>query len=125
MERLRFGVVSRYAIYSNLALIFCYTFLVQYLSARLSSLSRGSFYVASVVIAVGLCAMSDITAYDKLGARRQMVLSGIEFYRARPETNSPMADPVVERALPEEGEIERHILTRSIQKQIYTLPAKQ
>jgi hypothetical protein len=120
-----FGVVSRYAIYSNLALIFCYTFFVQYLSARRSSFKRGSFYVASAVIAICLCVMSDTIAYVRLGARRQMVLSGIEFYRARPETNSPMADPVVERALPEEGEIELHILTRAVQKHVYTLPPKQ
>jgi hypothetical protein len=120
-----FGVVSRYSIYSNLALIFCYTFLTQYLSTRWSRFNRGCFYVASVVIAVGICVMTDVSAYGKLGARRRMVLSGIEFYRAGPETNSPMVDPVAERALPGEREIELYILTRAIQTHIYTLPPKQ
>jgi hypothetical protein len=120
-----FGVVSRYSIYSNLALIFCYAFVTQCLSARRSSLQRGSFYVASVVIAVGIFVVSNVSAYGTLGARRRMVLSGIEFYRARPETNSPMVDPVAERALPGESAVERYVLTRSIQKHIYTLPAKQ
>lgn len=120
-----FGVVSRYSIYSNLALIFCYTFLTEYLSARRSSFTRGFFYLASVVVAVGICVMSNVSAYGTLGARRRMVLSGIEFYRARPETNSPMVDPVAERALPGESAVERNVLTRAIQKHIYTLPAKQ
>jgi hypothetical protein len=120
-----FGVVSRYSIYSNLALIFCYTFLTQYLSASRSRFNRGYFYVASVVVTVGLCVMSDISAYGKLGARRRMVLSGIEFYRARPETNSPMVDPVAVRALPGEKEIELQILTRAVQKHIYTLPPER
>jgi hypothetical protein len=120
-----FGVVSRYSIYSNLALIFCYTFLTRYLSTRRSTFNRNCFYLASVVIAVGMCVMTDISAYSRLGARRRMVLSGIEFYRARPETNSPLVDPVAARAIPGEKEAELYILTKAIQKHIYTLPPKR
>jgi hypothetical protein len=54
-----------------------------------------------------------------------MVLSGIEFYRACPEINSPMIDPLVERASPKEKAIEQTILTRAIQERIYALPPKQ
>jgi hypothetical protein len=120
-----FFVASRYSIYSNLFVIFCYAFLAQDLPRRLSGFSRKGFYITTVVIAAGLCFIADLSAYQKLGARRRMVLSGIEFYRARPEVNSPMIDPLVERTFPKEKANEQVILTRAIQERIYTLPPKQ
>jgi hypothetical protein len=54
-----------------------------------------------------------------------MILSGIEWYRARPEVNSPMVDPLVEQVIPEEKAAEKAILTQAIQKRIYSLPPKQ
>jgi hypothetical protein len=119
------AVRSRYSIYSNLFVIFCYAFLAQDLPRRLSGFSRKGFYITTVVIAAGLCFIADLSAYQKLGARRRMVLSGIEFYRARPEVNSPMIDPLVERTFPKEKANEQVILTRAIQERIYTLPPKQ
>ena len=38
------------------------------------------------MLAVCICVLADIHAYKKLGARRQMVLSGIALYRANPES---------------------------------------
>ncbi len=120
-----FFVASRYSIYSNLFLIFCYGFLAHDLPRRLPRFNRRRFYITSVVIAAGICFIADLGAYQKLGARRRMVLSGIEFYRARPEVNSPMIDPLVEATFPKEKAIEQGILTRAIQEHIYTLPPKQ
>jgi uncharacterized membrane protein len=120
-----FFVASRYSIYSNLFVIFCYAFLAQALPRRFSGFRRKGFYITSVVIAAAICFMADLGAYQKLGARRRMVLSGIEFYRACPEINSPMIDPLVERASPKEKAIEQTILTRAIQERIYALPPKQ
>jgi hypothetical protein len=61
----------------------------------------------------------------KLGARRQMVLSGIELYRANPEINSPMIDQNLLKGFPEERVYEQEALTNAIKKHIYTLPPKQ
>ncbi len=120
-----FATASRYSIYSNLLLIFCYSFLAHYLPRRSSTFNRRRFYVASVVIAIGICFMADVSAYEKLGARRRMVLSGIELYRAEPEVNSPLVDPIMESAFPKEKAVEQAILTKAIQEHIYALPPKQ
>ena len=120
-----FSTASRYSIYSNLMLIFCYSFLSRYLFSRSPTFSRRRFYTTSVVIAVGICLVADVSAYKKLAARRRMVLSGIEFYRANPEANSPMVDPLVEKTVPREKALERAILSQAIQKHIYTLPPEQ
>jgi hypothetical protein len=53
-----------------------------------------------------------------------MVVSGIEFYRASPEVNSPMVDPMVDNAFPKEKALEHDILRRAIQEHVYTLPPK-
>ena len=92
---------------------------------RSSIFSRRRLYVSSVVIAAFICLMADLNAYKKLEARRRMILSGIEWYRARPEVNSPMVDPLVEQVIPEEKAAEKAILTQAIQKRIYSLPPKQ
>jgi hypothetical protein len=54
-----------------------------------------------------------------------MALAGIELYRARPDINSPMIDPRIERSAPGEKAFEQGVLTEAIQKKIYTLPPKQ
>jgi hypothetical protein len=69
--------------------------------------------------------MADVSAYRKLGSRRRMVLSGIEFYRTQPEVNSPMIDPMVETSFPKEKAIEQTVLNNAVQKHLYTLPPKQ
>jgi hypothetical protein len=106
-------------------LIFCYSFLARYLPSRSPAFNRRRFYITAVVIAAGICSIADVNAYKKLESRRRMVLSGIEFYRAKPEVNSPMVDPLVERAFPGEKAVEQGILTEAIQKHIYALPPKQ
>jgi hypothetical protein len=63
-----------------------------------------------------------VHAYRKLGARRQMILAGIELYRANPETNSPMNDPNLEKGFETEQVYERDTLTKAIQQELYTLP---
>jgi uncharacterized membrane protein len=120
-----FSVASRYSIYSILLLTFCYAFLADYLSKRWSVENNNRFYVTCLVLAVTMCLSADGLAYRKLGQRRRMVITGIELYRARPQVNSPMVDPLVERVFPEEKALEQRVLTRAIQEHIYTLPPKQ
>jgi hypothetical protein len=120
-----FTIASRYSMYSNLLLIFCYSFLAHYLPRRWPGFNRRLFYTTAVVFAVGLCLMADVSAYRKLGSRRRMVLSGIEFYRTQPEVNSPMIDPMVETSFPKEKAIEQTVLNNAVQKHLYTLPPKQ
>jgi hypothetical protein len=120
-----FWIASRYSMYSMLLLIFCYTFLAQYLSRRSPGFDRRRFYAISIAVAFGVWLIANINAYKKLSARRQMVLTGIEFYRAAPETHSPMIDPEVEKDIPSEKMLEQVILTRAIQEGVYALPPKQ
>ena len=120
-----FTIASRYSMYSNLLLIFCYSFLAHYLPRRWPGFNRRLFYTTAVVFAVGLCLMADVSAYRKLGSRRRMVLSGIEFYRTQPEVNSPMIDPMVETSFPKEKAMEQAVLNNAVQKHLYTLPPKQ
>jgi hypothetical protein len=120
-----FSTASKYSIYSILMLIFCYSFVAEYLSSRWATIHRGRFYVTSVVAAAGMFLLVNVNAYKQLGARRRMVLSGIESYRANPEVNSPMVDPLVDRLFPKEKAAAQAILNRAIQEDIYTLPPKQ
>jgi len=119
-----FGIGSRYSIYSILVLIFCYSFLSQYLADRRPNFNRKRFSLACLGLAVCICLLADIHAYGKLGARRQMVLTGIELYRADPEANSPMIDQNLLKGFPAEREYEQKALTNAIQNHVYTLPPK-
>ena len=120
-----FAIGSRYSIYSVLVLIFCYSFLLQYLPNRWPAFSRRRFYIAGLLLAVSIFVLADIHAYKKLGERRQMILAGIELYRANPDRNSPMNDPNLETGFEKERVYEREALTNAIQRHIYTLPPKQ
>jgi len=122
---LGFGLTSRYSIYSILLLVFCYSFLAHSLRSRWSLRSRKRFYLASVLVAVMMCVLADIGAYQYLSERRGMILRGIEMYRANPEVNSPMIDPRILKAYPGENLFEQRTLTGAIRKHIYTLPPKQ
>jgi hypothetical protein len=77
------------------------------------------------VLAVVAFTIANIVAYRNLQTRRDMILKGIELYRANPEANSPMIDPLVEKAVPKEKANEQALLTRAIRAHIYTLPANQ
>jgi hypothetical protein len=117
-------IASRYSLYSILMLICCYSFLARYLPERFPGFER-RFYFTSLVVAIIIFVSANLDAYQKLQARRRMILTGIELYRANPEVNSPMIDPLVEVTVPREKALEQAILTRSIQNHIYTLPPKE
>jgi len=120
-----FVIVARYSIYSILVLIFCYSFLAQYLRNRWPAFNRRRFNIVCLVFAVSICFLADVHAYKKLGERRRMVLAGIELYRANPRVNSPMIDTNLLRGFPQEQAYEQDALTDAIQEHIYTLPSKQ
>jgi hypothetical protein len=120
-----FVIASRYSMYSSLMLIFCYSFLAQYLPGRWSIFSRTRFYVTSIVLAAGFCCLADVYAYTILQTRRLAILEGIESYRANPQVNSPLNNPQVEQDVPKEKAYEQGMLTEAIQNGLYTLPPKQ
>jgi hypothetical protein len=120
-----FLIGSRYSIYSILVLIFCYSFLRQYLPNRWPNFNTKRFYIVCLALAASIFVFANIHAYKKLGARRQMVVTGIELYRADPQVNSPMIDTNLLKGFPEERGYEQQSLTNAIQKHIYALPAKQ
>lgn len=120
-----FVISSRYSIYSSLMLIFCYSFLAQYLPGRWSVFNRTRIYVTSIVLAVCFCGLADVYAYKILQTRRRGILQGIESYRANPQINSPLNNPQWDIEFPKEKAYERGLLTEAIQKGVYTLPPKQ
>jgi hypothetical protein len=120
-----FQVVSRYSIYSILMLVFSYYFLAQYLPRRFASFDRRSFYVTSTVFALCIFVLADWHADNRLGARRHMVLTGIELYRADPVANSPMIDQKLLQFSPGEREWEQRAMTRAIESHVYALPPPQ
>ena len=115
---------SRYSFYSILMLIFCYSFLAHALPARWPAFNRKAFYVSATVLAALFCCAADLRAWQKLELRRQMVMTGIEHYRARPDVNSPMIDPNVVREIPKEIPYERIMLTEAIHSGVYSLPTR-
>ena len=119
-----FIIASRYSMYSSLVLIFCYAFLAHLLSTRRPALSLRLFYGSATILAVCFFAGANLHAWHKLSARRQMVLAGIEFYRAQPGLHSPMVDAKIEIAAPQEKAFEQRVLTQAIEQRIYTLPPR-
>jgi hypothetical protein len=119
---LRQSVASRYSIYSLLLLISCYWFLVQYLPTRSAAFSRKRIDTVSIILAAVFCLASDIVAYGHLKQRRDMVLSGLENYRANPQVNTPLNNPETRQASPSEEGFERDTLNRAIAAHVYTLP---
>jgi hypothetical protein len=119
---LRHGISSRYSIYSLLLLVSCYSFLARYLLSRSNAYNLKPFYTVSIVFAAILNVSSNALAYVNLGQRREMVLSGIEKYRANPEINSPMNDPRTKEADPKEEDFQRDTLNQAIAAHVYTLP---
>jgi hypothetical protein len=115
-----FAIPSRYTMYSLLMLIFCYAFLSHYFSQETLSLKR--VYSISLALSAVIFIFGNFQADRKLEIRRQMVYSGLEFYRSNPAVNSPMIDPLVELLFKEERPLEKKALTEAIRAGIYTLP---
>jgi hypothetical protein len=120
-----FLVGSRYSIYSLLLLIFCYSFLARAVAERMPGFDRRRFYVTASVLSFLLFVVANVHAYGKLGARRRMVLTGIELYRADPIANSPMIDQNLLKGFPQERAWEQDALTRAIEARVYALPLPQ
>ena len=122
---MRGTVAPRYSIYSILALIFAYSFLSEQLPGWVHPLTLKRLHAAALVCALLFCIAGDVIGYWNLGERRQMVLTGIEQYRANPEMNSPMIDPRVLVIVPGEAEYERWELTRALRNHLLVLPPRQ
>jgi hypothetical protein len=117
-------VVSRYSFYSLLCLIFCFDYLTYRLSFQGREVQK-RFYVAAVSAAAILCCGSQLAAIKHLGARRAMVLSGMEYYRCDPRVNSPMIDPVIARYAPPEQAGELMRMNQAVQLGIFVLPTSR
>ena len=104
--------------------------LLLFLSRPVSTQPLGRFRQETILRSLSLLAVSlyfsaDVHAYKKLGPRRQMILAGIEHYRADPDNNSPMNDPNLETGF-ETGTayIERDTLTKTIRQHLYYFAGK-
>lgn len=117
---LRQTIASRYSIYSLLVLIFCYSFLVQFVHRRMPLVKQNWFSAASVLLGLSFCLLSDKQANLNLKERRQMVVAGMEHYRADPEINAPTINPELLKYHPDEPTAERIILNKAIHDRIYS-----
>ena len=115
-------IAPRYTLYSLLLVIYVYKFLLVYIPQRWAKIGPKPVFVTLFVLAVIICVTADRDAYVQLGKRKEMVISGMDFYLANPEKNPPLVDPFVELNHPGEGERERIELTRAIQSHVMPMP---
>jgi hypothetical protein len=113
------AVVSRYGLYSNLLLIFCYAFFSRRLASGSSAVMAHAYYAVTLAVAIAFCVAADVQAWHKLGERRRMVLAGIQHFCADPAVNSPMIDPRIMHTAPLEAAYEQRMLTEAIAQGIY------
>jgi hypothetical protein len=91
---------SRYKIYSDLFLIFCYSFVVtEIMRSAMPMPRRRLLYQAAICLALLYCARSDLAAWRLLTQRRADVNIGMAAWRQNPAINSPMfiSDVVVQK----------------------------
>lgn len=87
-------------------------------------MSPKRFYTIAIVATAFLYSATNVRAYIHLRQRREIVLSGMRNYCANPAVNSPLLEPEVLQAAPQESEFERVTLTQAIAGHVYTLPAQ-
>jgi hypothetical protein len=122
----QYSLSSRYKIYSDLLLIFCYGFIAERLRARsVQSRTRTLFLAGSICFAVLVAAASDASGYGLLKRRRILTLAGLQQYRESAGALSPTIYPEGDPLTPERLQIQeddRLTLNEAIQQKIYTLP---
>lgn len=119
---------SRYKIYSDLMLIFCYVFVAERLRESPVSMVRGRrIYQAALLVSVLYCIRADVSAWRLLSQRDGDLRIGMAHYRANPAVNSPMyiSDPTVQREqAASEDEAVRAILAEAADDGIYVPPVE-
>ncbi len=88
---LAFSVVSRYRIYSDLLLIFCYGYLAEWgVRASVTVAGKRRLYAGALAAAVVLSVHGEYQAANILKGRRGLLLAGAAYYQAAPRDHSPM-----------------------------------
>ena len=118
---------SRYKIYSDLLQILLYLFFINRGRDFVPAVEQPTpaRYVATVmVIAVVLCASSDVAGYKLLAKRRHQILEGMRQYEASAGALTPMLNPneITDASFAGLQEEARVLLTTSIQRRIYRPP---
>jgi hypothetical protein len=117
-------LAPRYSIYSILALIFVYLFLSEQLSRRVQPRILKRLYGSALICALLFFIMGDAIGFVRLRERKQMVLTGIELYKANPEMNSPTIDPRILAGYPADAELERVELTEALRNHLLRLSTR-
>ena len=88
---LAFSQVSRYKVYGDLILLFCYGFLATRIAqGSLQFKTRRRLLAATLTFAVLFCIRGDRTGIHILRARNMMIHKAFDRYNADPQRNSPM-----------------------------------
>jgi len=133
VESVRASLASRYSIYSVLLLICCYRFFLEafdqnpHVSTRLLGIkiTRKHFLQLVIALSVLFYLQADIRAYRHLNARREMVVTGLKYYRLNPYVNSPQVNPAVDKLVPDETPFELNMLNQVTREHLYTVPSEQ
>jgi hypothetical protein len=88
-----------------------------------STLKR--FSIAAIACSFLFFAAGIFKGNQRLSERRAIVLAGMAHYRANPELNSPMIDPIVLEYWPEEPEFERIELNSALRDHLLVLSSPQ
>lgn len=113
---------SRYRIYSDLLLIFCYGYVAPRVARRAMTRERTRrLYRFTLTAAVLFCVMADVYGCMFFKRRREELMIGMTQYKANPAVNSPMyfVLPGNESANAAGEEAARVILNRAIAAGVY------
>ena len=88
---LEFSTVSRYKIYSDLFLIFCYGYLAHRIAnSKFNPATQRRLFAGALACAVLFCIQGDTQGYRILRGRYAMTQNAYRRYNQSPQTNSPM-----------------------------------
>ncbi len=121
------ALTLRYKIYSDLLLIFCYSFLALQLSRSptLSPRRKHVYYMATMVFAVAFLSVSDVFGYRFLSVRQRSTQSALAGFEADPAHHVPEVSAIGVPIAGEEPELARRILVQCLAEGLYTLPPRK
>jgi hypothetical protein len=127
-ERSGIGIIlsllSRYKVYCDFMLIYCYIYAVHRFDiVSLSPRRKRTFYYSALAAVIILAIVSDAAGYKFLANRQQRVELGLNEYTADPLKNVPMISENDQPIPQQEPEDDRILLNQAIALGVYKLPA--
>ncbi len=121
------ALTLRYKIYSDLLLIFCYSFFALRLSRnpKLSPRCKCFCYAATMVLTILFVSVSDVFGYRFLRVRERSTQSALTNFSADPAHQVPEVSAIGVPIAGDEPELTRQILVQCLAKGLYALPSRK